>query len=49
MERAVADGLLEPAEFHRNRADMMESLASGVDDGRTRTQGMFWFSSVLLM
>ncbi|XP_072251098.1 zinc finger-containing ubiquitin peptidase 1 isoform X2 [Leuresthes tenuis] len=40
MERAVADGLLEPAEFHRKRADMMESLASGVDDGRTRTQGV---------
>ncbi|XP_041844101.1 zinc finger-containing ubiquitin peptidase 1 isoform X2 [Melanotaenia boesemani] len=40
MERAVASGLLEPAQFHSKRAEMMESLASGVDDGRTRTQGV---------
>lgn len=40
MERAVARGLMAPAEFHCKRAEMMESLASGVDDGRTRTQGM---------
>lgn len=39
MERAVARGLLEPAEFHCKRAEMMASLASGVDDCRTRTQG----------
>ncbi|XP_070767460.1 zinc finger-containing ubiquitin peptidase 1 isoform X3 [Enoplosus armatus] len=38
MERAVARGLMAPAEFHCKRAEMMESLASGVDDGRTRTQ-----------
>lgn len=40
MERAVARGLMAPAEFHCKRAEMMESLASGVDDGRTRTRGM---------
>ncbi|XP_044062458.1 zinc finger-containing ubiquitin peptidase 1 isoform X2 [Siniperca chuatsi] len=40
MERAVARGLMVPAEFHCKRAEMMESLASGVDDGRTRTQGV---------
>ncbi|XP_068590716.1 zinc finger-containing ubiquitin peptidase 1 isoform X2 [Cebidichthys violaceus] len=40
MERAVARGLMAPAEFHSKRAEMMESLASGVDDGRTRTQGV---------
>ncbi|XP_008322089.1 zinc finger-containing ubiquitin peptidase 1 [Cynoglossus semilaevis] len=40
MERAVARGLLEPAEFHCKRAEMMASLASGVDDCRTRTQGV---------
>lgn len=40
MERAVAGGLLAPAEFHCKRAEMMESLALGVDDGRTRTQGV---------
>ena len=40
MEMAVAWGLLAPAEFHCKRAEMMESLASGLDDGRTRTQGM---------
>ncbi|XP_037639495.1 zinc finger-containing ubiquitin peptidase 1 [Sebastes umbrosus] len=40
MEKAVARGLMAPAEFHCKRAEMMESLASGVDDGRTRTQGV---------
>ncbi|XP_030012827.1 zinc finger-containing ubiquitin peptidase 1 [Sphaeramia orbicularis] len=40
MERAVARGLMNPAEFHSQRAEMMESLASGVDDGRTRAQGV---------
>ncbi|KAK5892855.1 hypothetical protein CesoFtcFv8_013204 [Champsocephalus esox] len=40
MEKAVARGLLGPAEFHCKRAEMMESLASGLDDGRTRTQGV---------
>ena len=41
MERAVARGHMAPAEFHCKKAELMESLASGVDDGRTRTQGMF--------
>ncbi|XP_073341981.1 zinc finger-containing ubiquitin peptidase 1 isoform X2 [Pagrus major] len=40
MEKAVARGLMAPAEFHSRRAEMMESVASGVDDGRTRTQGV---------
>ncbi|XP_024857824.1 zinc finger-containing ubiquitin peptidase 1 isoform X4 [Kryptolebias marmoratus] len=38
MEKAVAQGLLTPADFHWKRAEMMESLASGVDDGATRSQ-----------
>ncbi|XP_017293978.1 zinc finger-containing ubiquitin peptidase 1 isoform X2 [Kryptolebias marmoratus] len=40
MEKAVAQGLLTPADFHWKRAEMMESLASGVDDGATRSQGI---------
>ncbi|KAE8288317.1 hypothetical protein D5F01_LYC12182 [Larimichthys crocea] len=40
MERAVSRGLMAPTEFHCKRAEMMESLASGVDDGSTRTQGV---------
>ncbi|KAM9352863.1 LOW QUALITY PROTEIN: zinc finger-containing ubiquitin peptidase 1 [Symphorus nematophorus] len=40
MERAVARGHMASAEFHCKRAEMMESLASGLDDGRTRTQGV---------
>ncbi|XP_074539185.1 zinc finger-containing ubiquitin peptidase 1 isoform X2 [Halichoeres trimaculatus] len=40
MEREVARGLMNPAEFHRKKAEMMESMASGVDDGKTRTQGV---------
>ncbi|CAL8287286.1 unnamed protein product [Merluccius merluccius] len=39
MEKAVARGLMAPADFHNKRAKVMESLASGVDDGSTRTQG----------
>ncbi|MGH0149842.1 UNVERIFIED_CONTAM: hypothetical protein FKN15_043029 [Acipenser sinensis] len=40
MERAVARGQMVPAEFHRRKAEMMESLALGVDDGRTKTSGV---------
>ncbi|XP_041109152.1 zinc finger-containing ubiquitin peptidase 1 isoform X3 [Polyodon spathula] len=40
MERAVSRGQMVPAEFHRRKAEMMESLASGADDGRTRTSGV---------
>ncbi|KAG7268700.1 hypothetical protein CRUP_021383 [Coryphaenoides rupestris] len=39
LEKAVARGLMAPADFHSKRAKVMESLASGVDDGSTRTQG----------
>ncbi|XP_024136966.1 zinc finger-containing ubiquitin peptidase 1 isoform X2 [Oryzias melastigma] len=39
MEREVARGLLAPADFHCKKADLMESLASGIDDGRSRTCG----------
>lgn len=37
MERAVTKGLMSPVEFHCRKAEMMETLASGVDDGTTRT------------
>ncbi|XP_019735532.1 zinc finger-containing ubiquitin peptidase 1 isoform X2 [Hippocampus comes] len=40
MERDVARGIMAPAEYHFKKVEMMESLASGVDDGRTRTQGV---------
>ncbi|KAG9342757.1 hypothetical protein JZ751_015620 [Albula glossodonta] len=40
LEREVSRGNMAPAEFHRKRAEIMESLASGVDDGRTRTSGV---------
>ncbi|XP_010883467.2 zinc finger-containing ubiquitin peptidase 1 isoform X1 [Esox lucius] len=40
MEREVSQGLMVPADFHNRKAEIMESLASGVDDGRTRTQGV---------
>uniref|UniRef100_A0A8C4Z5A7 Zinc finger containing ubiquitin peptidase 1 n=1 Tax=Gadus morhua TaxID=8049 RepID=A0A8C4Z5A7_GADMO len=39
MEKAVAQGLMAPAEYHSKRAKVMEDLASGLDDGTTRTQG----------
>lgn len=47
MERAVAKGLMSPGEFHCRRAEMMESLASGVDDGSTRTSGTLALLSAL--
>ncbi|XP_045082099.1 zinc finger-containing ubiquitin peptidase 1-like isoform X2 [Coregonus clupeaformis] len=40
MEKAVSRGVMVPADFHNKRAEMMEALASGVDDGKTRTQGV---------
>ncbi|XP_067840824.1 zinc finger-containing ubiquitin peptidase 1 [Heptranchias perlo] len=40
MERAVARGQMNPAEYHRRRAEVMETLAVGEDDGRTRTSGL---------
>uniref|UniRef100_A0AAY5F1G5 Zinc finger-containing ubiquitin peptidase 1 n=1 Tax=Electrophorus electricus TaxID=8005 RepID=A0AAY5F1G5_ELEEL len=40
LERAVSQGRLTPADFHRKRVEMMESLASGMDDGRTQTTGL---------
>ncbi|XP_063055692.1 zinc finger-containing ubiquitin peptidase 1 [Engraulis encrasicolus] len=40
MERAVSRGHMAPADFHMKRAELMESLATGVDDGRTRTTGV---------
>ncbi|XP_077145633.1 zinc finger-containing ubiquitin peptidase 1 [Ranitomeya variabilis] len=40
LERAVARGRMHPVEFHMHKAEMMESLATGVDDGRTKTSGV---------
>ena len=46
MEKAVAQGLMAPAEYHSKRAKVMEDLASGLDDGTTRTQGTIYFVCV---
>ncbi|XP_077382704.1 zinc finger-containing ubiquitin peptidase 1 isoform X2 [Festucalex cinctus] len=40
MARDVAKGTMAPGEYHFQWAEMMESLSSGVDDGKTRTQGV---------
>ncbi|XP_018612562.1 zinc finger-containing ubiquitin peptidase 1-like isoform X1 [Scleropages formosus] len=40
MERAVSRGHMAPLEFHRKKAEVMECLASGVDDGKSRTSGL---------
>ncbi|XP_059698226.1 zinc finger-containing ubiquitin peptidase 1 isoform X1 [Haemorhous mexicanus] len=37
MEKEVDRGRMQPFEYHKRKADMMESLASGIDDGRTKT------------
>ncbi|XP_030054401.1 zinc finger-containing ubiquitin peptidase 1 [Microcaecilia unicolor] len=40
MERAVAKGRMEPLEYHRRKAEIMECLALGVDDGQTKSSGV---------
>ncbi|XP_060046564.1 zinc finger-containing ubiquitin peptidase 1 isoform X3 [Erinaceus europaeus] len=40
MEIEVSRGRMHPCEFHKRKADMMESLALGVDDGKTKTSGI---------
>lgn len=40
LERAVARGRLQPMEFHLQKAQIMESIATGLDDGKTRTSGV---------
>ncbi|KAF5919992.1 hypothetical protein HPG69_014358 [Diceros bicornis minor] len=40
MEIEVNKGRMHPSEFHRRKADMMESLAIGIDDGKTKTSGI---------
>lgn len=41
MEIEVNRGRMHPSEFHRRKADMMESLAIGIDDGKTKTSGEY--------
>ncbi|XP_025062841.1 zinc finger with UFM1-specific peptidase domain protein isoform X3 [Alligator sinensis] len=36
MEREVNRGRMQPFEYHKRKTDMMESLAFGVDDGKTK-------------
>ncbi|XP_077018848.1 zinc finger-containing ubiquitin peptidase 1 [Tamandua tetradactyla] len=40
MEIEVNRGRMHPSEFYRRKADMMESLANGIDDGKTKTSGI---------
>ncbi|KAM4681514.1 zinc finger-containing ubiquitin peptidase 1 isoform 2-T3 [Amazona ochrocephala] len=40
MEREVNRGRMQPFDYHKRKADMMESLAFGVDDGKTKTSGI---------
>ncbi|KAL1770303.1 zinc finger protein with UFM1-specific peptidase domain protein [Sigmodon hispidus] len=40
MEIEVIRGRMHPSEFHSRKADMMESIAIGVDDGKTKTSGI---------
>ncbi|XP_075563237.1 zinc finger-containing ubiquitin peptidase 1 [Pelecanus crispus] len=40
MEREVDRGRMQPFEYHKRKADMMECLAFGIDDGKTKTSGV---------
>jgi len=39
MEREVDRGRMQPFEYHKRKADLMECLAFGIDDGKTKTSG----------
>lgn len=39
MEKEVDRGSMQPFEYHKRKADMMECLAFGIDDGKTKTSG----------
>ena len=45
----VNRGRMHPSEFHRRKADMMESLAFGVDDGKTKTSGEYVIQIMVLI
>jgi len=49
MEIEVNRGRMHPSEFHRRKADMMESLAIGVDDGKTKTSGEYLIQIMVLI
>uniref|UniRef100_A0A8D0HFP7 Zinc finger-containing ubiquitin peptidase 1 n=1 Tax=Sphenodon punctatus TaxID=8508 RepID=A0A8D0HFP7_SPHPU len=40
LEKEVYTGRMLPSEYQRRKADMMESLALGLDDGKTKTSGV---------
>ncbi|XP_068258673.1 zinc finger-containing ubiquitin peptidase 1 isoform X1 [Nyctibius grandis] len=40
MEKEVDRGRMQPFEYHKRKADMMECLAFGIDDGKTKTSGV---------
>ncbi|XP_076772616.1 zinc finger-containing ubiquitin peptidase 1 isoform X2 [Arvicanthis niloticus] len=40
MELEVNRGRMHPSEFHSRKADMLESIAIGIDDGKTKTSGI---------
>ncbi|XP_068018377.1 zinc finger-containing ubiquitin peptidase 1 isoform X1 [Melanerpes formicivorus] len=40
MEKEVNRGRMKPFEYHKIKADMLECLAFGIDDGKTKTSGI---------
>lgn len=49
MEIEVNRGRMHPSEFHRRKADMMESLAVGIDDGKTKTSGEYLSIKIIIL
>ncbi|XP_061482282.1 zinc finger-containing ubiquitin peptidase 1 isoform X3 [Rhineura floridana] len=43
LEKEVAFGKMSPSDYHKRTAEMMESLAFGIDDGKTKTSGVDHF------
>ena len=49
MEIEVNRGRMHPSEFHRRKADMMESLAIGIDDEKTKTSGEYLNIQIMVL
>ncbi|XP_068018378.1 zinc finger-containing ubiquitin peptidase 1 isoform X2 [Melanerpes formicivorus] len=46
MEKEVNRGRMKPFEYHKIKADMLECLAFGIDDGKTKTSGATQIPSI---
>ncbi len=48
LERAVARGEISVADYHQQRGRIVQVMATGMDDGRSRTRGEPWSRKIVL-